>query len=171
MSKKLLLLGLLRNQDMYGYQLNEFIETSLSACVNLKKPTAYYVLNKMHADGWVSMSEEQEGNRPPRRVYSITAEGEAAFQTLLRRNLAAHWPTHFGGDVGLAFLDDLPPEEALPLLEKRRVALAAQYTAVASVPAHPGSVQYMIEHQKRHLQAEMVWLDEIIADLRIHLTN
>jgi DNA-binding PadR family transcriptional regulator len=165
MSKKLLLLGLLRRHDMYGYQLNEFIENTLVACVNIKKPTAYYVLNKMHEDGWVTVSEEQEGNRPRRRVYSLTAVGEAAFQRLLRENLAQHQQTSFAGDIGLAFLDVLPPEEALPLLQQRRAAMQAQYTAVMQVPGHPGSLQLMIEHQRQHLQAELVWLDDLITQL------
>ena len=34
----------------------------------------------MEQDGWVTFREEQEGNRPPRRVYKITPEGATAFQ-------------------------------------------------------------------------------------------
>ena len=63
MERKLLLLGMLRENEMYGYQLNEFLETHLGSAVQLKKPTAYNLLNKMAADGWISYREEQEGNR------------------------------------------------------------------------------------------------------------
>ena len=47
MDDKLLLLGILRRQEMHGYQLFEFIDRDLAACTNLKKPTAYYLLNRM----------------------------------------------------------------------------------------------------------------------------
>ena len=57
MEKKLLLLGLLRSQEMHGYQLNEFIENSLPTCIEIKKPTAYYILNKMLADKWVTYTD------------------------------------------------------------------------------------------------------------------
>lgn len=53
MERKLLLLGILRQQEMHGYQLYEFIERDLAACTNLTKPTAYYLLNKMAEDNWI----------------------------------------------------------------------------------------------------------------------
>lgn len=166
MDKQLFLLGLLRHQNMYGYQLNEFIETTLATCVDIKKPTAYYALNKMLEEGWVMFVEEQEGNRPPRRVYSITPAGEAIFQRLVRKNLGMYHPTQFGGDLGLAFLDIVPREEARGLLGQRRAGLVAHLEELRAVPMHQGSLQLMIEHQTRHLQMELAWLDEVLARLQ-----
>ena len=37
MEKKLLLLGMLRNQEMHGYQLNEMLGHNLGSAVALKK--------------------------------------------------------------------------------------------------------------------------------------
>ena len=105
MDRKLLFLGLLRMQEMHGYQLNDFIDAYLAVCVDVKKPTAYYLLNKIHEDGWISVEEHQEGNRPVRRIYSITPKGESAFQELLRANLSTFTPVQFGGDIGLAFME------------------------------------------------------------------
>ncbi|MGD8597706.1 MAG: helix-turn-helix transcriptional regulator, partial [Anaerolineae bacterium] len=76
MERELLLLGLLRSQDMHGYQLHEAIDSHLGMGVQLTKPTAYRLLSNMADDGWVTFREEQEGNRPPRRVYAITPKGE-----------------------------------------------------------------------------------------------
>jgi DNA-binding PadR family transcriptional regulator len=165
MDKQLFLLGLLRHQNMHGYQLNEFIEGTLATCVDIKKPTAYYALNKMLEDGWVQFVEEQEGHRPPRRVYGITPEGEAAFQRLVRENLGTFHSTQFGGDFGLAFLDAVPGGEARPLLAQRRAGLVAHLAELEAVPVHQGSLQLMIEHQTRHLQTELAWLDEVLARL------
>lgn len=165
MEKKLFLLGLLRAQDMHGYQLNEFIEGALAMCVSLKRPTAYYTLNKLHEEGLVAYTEEQEGNRPPRRVYGITPAGEAAFQTLLREELGNYRPTELEGDISMAYLDVLAPAEALTLLAQRRAGLVAQHTAITAVPSHPGSLQLMIDHQRHHLTAELAWLDELIGRL------
>jgi DNA-binding PadR family transcriptional regulator len=165
MDKKLLLLGLLRNESMHGYQLNDFIESTLATCVQIKRPTAYYVLNKMQADGWVEETEEQEGNRPPRRIYSITPTGEAAFQKLLRQNLASYELAQFTGDVGLAFLGEVSAEEGLDLLQQRRDVVQNYLTQTQAIPLHPGSLQLTIEHQLRHLTAELDWLDEVMTHL------
>ena len=165
MEKKLLLLGLLRRQEMHGYQLNEFIDNNLSLCTDLKKPTAYYLLDKMAADGWISAASEQEGNRPPRRVYRLTEAGEAIFQQLLRENLAQYSPVNFSGDIGLAFLDWLAPEEALPLLTAQKQQAAERLEMVRAIPVHGGSLQLIFSHQMRHLQAELDWFDEVIQHL------
>ncbi|MCB9423448.1 MAG: helix-turn-helix transcriptional regulator [Ardenticatenaceae bacterium] len=167
MDKKLLLLGLLRTGSMHGYQLNDFIESTLATCVQIKRPTAYYVLNKMQDDGWVEETEEQEGNRPPRRIYTITPSGEAAFQELLRQNLAGFEMAQFTGDVGLAFLDVLSPAESLALLQQRRMIIQSFLEETLAIPQHPGSLQLTIEHQMRHLTAELDWLDEIMARLEV----
>jgi len=165
MDRKLLLLGLLRMHEMHGYQLNDFLDASLAVCVDLKKPTAYYLLNKMHQDGWIAVEEQQDGNRPVRRIYSITGEGERAFQRLLRENLGSYTAVQFSGDVGLVFMDVLPDKELRNLLSQRRDNLEQKLAKVDSVPEHPGNFQLMIEHQARHLYAELQWLDEVIARL------
>lgn len=166
MDRKLLLLGLLRMQEMHGYQLNDFIDAFLSVCVDVKKPTAYYLLNKMNGDGWISVEEQQEGNRPVRRIYSLTPEGEQAFQKLLRENLGSYAPAQFNSDIGLAFMEALSSQERDTLLAQRRANLAQKLAEVETIPAHPGNFQLMIEHQVRHLRAELAWLDELISRLQ-----
>lgn len=165
MERELLLLGVLRRQGMHGYQVHDFIDRYLASCTDLKKPTAYFLLDKMAKAGWVTAETAREGNRPPRRVYRLTAEGEAAYQRLLRENLAAYVPAYFVSDTGLAFLDDVPAAEAHALFVRRREALAAELAAARAAPAHPGSLQWLVEHRQRHLQAELEWLDLILARL------
>ena len=89
MERELLLLGFLRREQAHGYRLNEFIEREMTACTDIKKPTAYFLLDKMAKQGWITMRETREGNRPPRRVYRLTAKGEAQYQKLLRENLGS----------------------------------------------------------------------------------
>ena len=165
MERELLLLGLLRRTDMHGYQLHEFINQNMVSCIDLKKPTAYFLLEKMAEKGWITQTEMQEGNRPPRRVYQVTAQGERVFQQLLRENLSEHHAARFTGDIGLTFLDTLPPSEARDLLLVRRAALLDELENVRAIPVHSGSSQLVIEHRARHLQTELEWLDEVIERL------
>lgn len=165
MERELLLLGLLRRQDMHGYKLHEFIDSTMAMCVDLKKSTAYYLLDKMEKAGLVAQSTEQIGNRPLRRVYTLTDKGEARFQELLRDNLRAHLPARFNGDIGLAFLDELPATEAISLLEQRRSQLVAVLEEAQATPSHQGSLQFVVEHQRFHLESELDWLDTVLARL------
>ena len=165
MERELLLLGLLRRGDTHGYRLHEFINNYMASCTDLKKPTAYYLLDKMADKGWIEQMDEQSGSHPPRRVYSLTPAGEAAFQRLLRENLAAYHPAHFAGDVGLAFLDALNAGEARDLLQQRREIIAAKLAESRATPPHSGSMQFVIDHATRHLEAELAWLDDVLANL------
>lgn len=171
MDRELLLLGLLRQSDMHGYRLNEFIERAMATCVDLKKPTAYFLLDKMVAQGWITRHEEREGNRPPRRVYRVTTEGEAQFQALLRANLAHYQAAKFTSDIGLAFADALAPAEALDLLRKRRAAILDELTETQAAPQHHGSLQWLIQHRLFHLETELRWLDQVIAQIQQSTTS
>ncbi|MFN8371577.1 MAG: PadR family transcriptional regulator [Anaerolineae bacterium] len=167
MDRELLLLGLLRRGDMHGYRLHEFINRDMAFCTDLKKPTAYHLLQKMAASGWILEIEEHEGNRPPRKVYKLTAEGESVFQRLLRENLREYYPSRFTGDIGIAFVEALSPEEAYTLLMQRRAALQSELEmAEAAQSAHSSTgTQLVVEHQIYHLQAEIDWLDKVISRL------
>ncbi len=162
MNRELLLLGLIRQSEMHGYRIIEFIERDLAMCTDLKKPTAYFLLDKMAQNGWISWTEERDGNRPPRRTYQITTEGEGQFQKLLRESLAHYEPVKFSDDIALAFSEALSPAERLELLSRRYQALQAMVEAVRSTPSHPGMAQLAIDHQRVHLESELRWMDELM---------
>jgi len=157
-----LLLGLLRQSGMHGYRIIEFIERDLAMCTDLKKPTAYFLLDKMAQSGWIQWSESREGNRPQRRIYEITAAGELEFQKLLRESLAKYESHKFGDDIALAFADGLPQAEILDLLGQRREALRLAVQSARLAPPHRGFVQLLIDHQLIHLESELRWMDELM---------
>lgn len=167
MERKLLLLGLLRGSDMYGYQLNEVIDTHLSTSVFITRPTAYRLLNQMADDGWVAFHEEREGSRPTRRVFSITPEGERAFQENLRACLAAYTPAEYQSITCVGFLDEIDAHEAIPLLEERKERIINLLETIIADESHQmSSMQYVIDHNKRHLQTEMEWLQDVINKVK-----
>jgi DNA-binding PadR family transcriptional regulator len=166
MERKLLLLGLLRKQEMHGYQINELIDAHLGTSIQLKKPTVYKLLGIMVDDGWIKYHEEQEGNYPIRRVYKITPKGEEAFQQLLRQNLVDYRPVSFLGSIGIVYLDTLSEEEAAALLHQRRAEVESFKQKIADDEQHQGGFQLMLSYHLSHLKAELEWLDEVISHLQ-----
>jgi DNA-binding PadR family transcriptional regulator len=165
MDRQLLLLGLLRRQEMHGYQINEFIEEKMHFCINLKKSTAYYVLDKLAQEGYVEVEHAQEGNRPPRRVYHITQAGEAYFTELLRENLSDYTPTYYPADIGLAFINQLPPPEITSCLKLKRDKIQTELENLHQVPGHTGPLLHVLKRNRRLLQAELDWLDDLLAEM------
>ena len=85
---------------------------------------------------------------------------------MLRENLGSFIAAKFPGDVGLAYADDLDPREVLSLLAERRSALAARLEETRQVPRHACSLQLLVDHQVLYLEAELDWLDEVIAKFK-----
>jgi len=166
MEKKLLLLSLLRDHEMHGYQLSEVLGEHVGIPIRLTKSNAYKLLKKLEQDGWISYREEQEGNRPPRRVYQITPAGEAAFQQMLRESIADYADPEFPSAVAFNYLALLPPEEARRLLEQRREKVVAHLESVAGIPDEVRAAHLSVAYLQRFYQAEIEWLDELIAQLR-----
>ena len=166
--RALLLLGILMAQSQHGYQIHEFIEKNLSRITDMKKPTAYATLDRLCEAGYVQMSLEQEGNRPTRKVYSITSIGVDHFFELLRSNLAQADKMNFSSDIGIMFIDHLPVEVSLSLLEERLRQLSAQIQQYETAPRHGFGlgVDLAVEHHLVHLKADHAWVCSVLQRLR-----
>jgi DNA-binding PadR family transcriptional regulator len=166
MEKKILLLGLLLSHGMHGYQLNEMLQQNPATPISLKKSNAYKLLNDMEADGWVTHTEEQAGNRPPRRVYSVTKEGETAFYRLLRENLSSHPAPEFPGVVGLDFLYLLPTDEAAALLETRLEGVREKFAELDQVDLEIRQSHLAAAYLHTFYTHEIEWLTDIMQRLQ-----
>ncbi len=77
-STKLAMLSLLSLRDMYGYELTRELSQITDGVITLKESNAYPALHTLEADGLIkSYWKETEAGMPPRKYYSITAEGRA----------------------------------------------------------------------------------------------
>jgi DNA-binding PadR family transcriptional regulator len=166
MEKKLLILGLLLSHGMHGYQLNELLQNNPGIPISLKKSNAYKLLDDMEKDGWVTHVQEQEGNRPQRRVYSVTKEGKEAFYRLLRENLSTYPLPEIPGLVGLDFLHLLPSDEAAALLEKRLQLVDAKFQQFDEVEIEIRQSHIGTEYLHKYYANEIEFLSEIIKRLQ-----
>jgi DNA-binding PadR family transcriptional regulator len=174
MERQLLLLGILRAQKMHGYQLNEFLERHFDFITELKAPTAYYLLDKLAADGYVQTHQEQVGNRPQRRVYEITPRGEEHFFELLRISLRGHELPTYADEVGMAFMGELPSGEVAGYLAEKRATVAADLERLATIGARLGvnsgetaSVRLVLDHHMAMVRAELDWLDALLKRMEV----
>lgn len=160
MSRELLILGLLRGWDTHVYQLTDFLEKRLAYLVNLKKPTAYALLERLRKHGRVTVTTEREGNRPERRVYKVTPEGETYFLELLRENLGSFTEPRFPDAIGLYFLQALPPDEVQALLHQRLDVIERRLAEYGpKVEQHRGVAAYpVLGHYVAHLETDRAWL-------------
>lgn len=164
--RSLLLLGLLISQSQHGYQIHDFIEKNLTYITTMKKATAYSLLDKLSKEQYINVSIEYDGNRPPRKVYSINKKGTEYFQKLLMQNLASAETATYKNEIGFMFLDHLPKEQTMNLLKKKQSELEEKYKALNKVPNHEEKgINIAFLHKKKMLEAEISFITEIIDKL------
>lgn len=166
-NRSLMLLGLLMSQSQHGYQIHDFIERNLKFITNLKKSTAYATLDKLSRQGYIDVEISQEGNRPPRKVYSINEQGTVFFHDLLIKNLTSAEKVFYDGDIGLMFIDHLPNEKTLPALKMRLAGNKKLLTNVEKAPVHEKGmgVNIAVAHKKVMLETEIAFLEKTIQQL------
>jgi DNA-binding PadR family transcriptional regulator len=164
----LLLLGLLSTQSQHGYQINEFIEHNLGRVSLMKKATAYALLTRMEAAGLVEAEDEREGNRPTRRVYSITPQGSDLMREMLVSVLEEPSGSLPPGEIAVMYIASLDPEAAIGALERRLTAMDEHIAELEEAPKHPTviGVDLAIERRLTLLRADREWFANLVERLR-----
>lgn len=88
-SPQLLLLGLLAQEPMHGYELYQNLTSSpLRKVWNLGRSQTYKLLRELEALGYVEGQRELQENRPAKKIYHITLLGREAFLRWLEMPIA-----------------------------------------------------------------------------------
>jgi DNA-binding PadR family transcriptional regulator len=173
MSVRLVILGLLRDRPLYGYEIKQIIEEHMSDWTSIAFGSIYFALDKLAEEKFVEKVEvEQKGKRPSRSVYQITDTGRIEFLRLLRSTWSELEREYFRFDLGLAFMDSLPEKEVRAYLQKRITQLEQILTYLdehqkeemmrEDVPARSKAI---FEHSRVHLIAELAWSRDLLLQV------
>jgi DNA-binding PadR family transcriptional regulator len=165
--RAMLLLGVLKTESSHGYVVHDFVDKNLGRVANLKKPTAYATLDKLLEMALVEVRTEQVGNRPQRKVYSITTAGLAHLDTLLRASIAGNDDLRGQHDVAVMFLQQLPPSVVRAGLHARLVARREEIALYEHRgPRHLGlGVALAVDHMLMLARADVAWLEHALVAL------
>lgn len=85
-STSLLLLQLLSEKDMYGYELVKVMEVRSDAHLSFKEGTLYPALHKLEDQGLIVSYWKAQEKGPDRKYYAITEEGKE-----ILKNKTSEW--------------------------------------------------------------------------------
>jgi DNA-binding PadR family transcriptional regulator len=173
LSVRLVILGLLRQQPLYGYEIKHIIEEDMGDWTSIAFGSIYFALSKLAGEGMIKhVATEQDNNRPSRHIYEITKAGQKEFLRLLRETWSELERQYFAIDIGVAFIDALPRDEIKGYLYKRVEVLES---ILQNLNAHqqeqlervevPKSAAVVFEHSRAHLAAELSWTQDIITKI------
>ena len=173
MSVRLVLLGLLHDRPLYGYEIKQIIEEHMGDWTSIAFGSIYFALDKLSGEKFVErVATEQDGNRPSRSIYQITASGEEEFLRLLRESWQNIEREYYEIDICLFFLHRLSNAEVKGFLRARLTRLER---AVAQLQLHkaeqlnqvdiPVQARAIFSHAMVHIQSEFNWTKELLAGM------
>jgi DNA-binding PadR family transcriptional regulator len=169
----LLLLGLLLDRPMHGYDLYQMIQhEGIDGWFSISAAGVYYSLRKLRDQGLVVESRQRRGGSASKSIYRLTGNGRTAFVDAMEAELSSQEESCLDYDLPIYLLNKLPVERALPPLARREAFLAEQAEKVqAAIVAQQGrgssSLKLSIlDHKRRFLEMERAWLADVTATIR-----
>lgn len=171
-----LILSYIKRGIGYGYNIMTHVRESRSdEWVEFSRAGLYKTLDKLEKLGYVEMSLERDGLRPPKKVYTITPEGSRKLSDFLQKDFRFEYRTKNELDAYLVTAVAASPDAAdlLDRLRRRREAVEEQIRVLDEEwPEHRESYPLIVyalyrkrcdslEQEKRWL----LWLEEILSNV------
>lgn len=104
-STNILVLALLQEQPMYGYQIVKELAKRSGGYFQFKEGTLYPALHRLERDGLVRAEWREEASGPRRKYYTLTDKGQAELE-----HSAEAWRTFSRKLLDLLGGDETAPE-------------------------------------------------------------
>jgi len=167
----LVVLSLLRERPMHGYELNQELERrEVRDWAGISRPQVYYSLKKLARSGHVTRAGEGSPRAgPERQVYRLSPSGRRALATALGRE---EWATQRPPPPFLTWMAlsaYAEPEDRLRLIRRRRAyleeQLARERATLESILADTGpmvaAAAQVVRLVIRQWEVEVEWLGEL----------
>jgi DNA-binding PadR family transcriptional regulator len=162
------LLGLLMSNPKHGYELHQEFNRELGRVWQIGLSQLYAQLKQLEEAGLVTAQTEPQPNRPPRKVFRLTPEGEQVFLDWV------HQPTPYLRHIRVEFLARLYffvrlslPELDLLVTEQKAVceAQVGRFEALAK-KTDDDYRRLVLEFRLGQLEAVIRWLDRCLETLQ-----
>ncbi len=168
----LLLLGLLLDRPMHGYELYQQIQAErIDTWLHVSMAGVYYSLGKLRDQGLVAESRQRGGRSARKSIYRLTEDGRAAFFSAMEAQALNQETASLDYDLVIYLLNKLPLQQATSLLEQHLAFLgkqthALQTTLDAERDASGSSLRLaVLDHKLRYLKMEQNWLTDVLRGI------
>lgn len=168
------LLGFLQPGPMHGYQLHQQLgdPAGLRQVWCLKQAQLYALLGKLEEAGYITSAIQIQEIRPARRVFSLTANGKAAFQNWLSSPVKRPRQMRQEFHAKLYFAHRVSGEACAQLIDLQRQAcqewLEAQNTSIEQESDGNSYIWLVDQYRLGQVRAMLDWLDVCQEKLKLH---
>ncbi|GKX67909.1 PadR family transcriptional regulator [Inconstantimicrobium mannanitabidum] len=127
---KALILYYLSVKETHGYEIQRFVEfVGIDKWAKVKSGSIYYALASLEKDGFIDTVREERTGARVRKIYGINKKGEQELVKLTKEELLKPiWPVESEKFESWTFINKLPKEEVIELVNKHIEELKAQVT-------------------------------------------
>jgi DNA-binding PadR family transcriptional regulator len=168
----LVILGMLFEEPMHAYRMQKLIkQRGKDKVVNVRqRASVYQTLNRLLRLSLIEIRETvQTESHPDRIVYAITDQGRDTAKAWLREMLTSVGSNFPEFPAAISVLPLLTPEDAQEQFEIRAEAVRHELSKLDAEKREAGELPplFLLEDAYRTalLEAELTWLQSVIADL------
>lgn len=163
------ILGLLETNPMHGYEMFQHFQNDvLGQIVHIEMSQLYAFLKKLERLAFIEPSLEQQGVRPPRRIYQLTPSGRAAFQQWLTLPVERPRDIRIFFLIKLYFVQQLYPELLARVIDQEidtcthfLSTLVAQRCETSDIKDRAAFNQVILSSRIYQTQAVLDWLHKL----------
>ncbi|MEQ5776972.1 MULTISPECIES: PadR family transcriptional regulator [unclassified Thalassospira] len=149
-----LCLGALMAGDASGYEIRKMFEDGVFSFFQMASLGSIYpALTKLSQDGLVTFTEQEQENRPDKKVYRLTAEGRRSFLRTLFQTRPGE--DRYRSDIlfMLSFADELPVELCEALIDEYAARQELMLDRISSPDKHAKTSPDATENDAAHHDA------------------
>lgn len=170
MSLRYVILGLLRERPHYGYEIKRNFDQILGDIWPVSYGQLYPTLKKLSSSGHVSMETMPGKKAIDKNVYSLTDKGRRDFQEWFeKKSKKTQITVKDEFSLFLFFVNDSEVERLLPVIRKNHDLVSRQQAILQGRLEGlrhdaPFVQRALIKKMILHLEAERIWLEDIMMD-------
>lgn len=166
------ILGLLEENPMHGYEMFQHFQSgTLGLIVRVEMSQLYAFLKKLERLAMIEASLEQQGVRPPRKVYHLSEHGRALFRQWLTMPVERPRDIRLLFLIKLYFVQRLFPDQLATVIDQEIKACRGFLAALETQSHDPRSIrdpasfaQVVLASRIYQTRALLDWLHELQAE-------
>lgn len=165
----LILLGILKKESLSAYDIQKTVEyRNISKWVKISTPSIYKKVLQLEEKGLITSRIEKYGKMPEKAVYSLTADGEKEFETLMLEIAAKPINIFLDFNAVIVNLDELSSENQKNCLEHigyniktLKNYLKKNINEKENIPSIPKTGMAVLHQQYVLAQTIETWIDSL----------
>lgn len=162
-------MGALLEGPAHGYELRRRLGRGIGPIWRIPQSQLYQLLKRLREEGLLEVREMREGNRPPRRVYSLTPSGRGELLSWLTEPVRRVRDIRVEFLAKLYFLRRFAPDLIPDLISSQREWLSRlreRLSAMESLPVDDPLIgRLALSFRLSQVRAILAWLEEVEGEI------